>query len=66
MIFRSHGLLQIKQGTIHFPCAGFASYPFVDLPPRNDGKQSFLGSKFMQACAVSFEADQKMIYSKKI
>ena len=31
VIFRSHGLLQIKQGTLHFPCAGFASYPFVDL-----------------------------------
>ena len=35
MIFRSHGLLQIKQGTLRFPCVGFANYPFVNLPPGN-------------------------------
>ena len=32
MIFRSHDLLQIIQGTLRFPCAGCASYPFVNLP----------------------------------
>ena len=26
-------LLQSSQGTLHFPCAGVASYPFVDLSP---------------------------------
>lgn len=30
MIFVS---LLSSQGTLHFPCAGPASYPFVDLPP---------------------------------
>ena len=34
------------QRKLHFPCAGFASYPFVDLPPMNDCKQSFTVSKF--------------------
>jgi hypothetical protein len=31
VIFRSHGLLQIKQGTLHFPCAGFRQLPFCGL-----------------------------------
>ena len=28
MIFRSYGLLQIKQGTLRFPCAGCCQLPF--------------------------------------
>jgi len=31
VIFRSHGLLQIKQGTLHFPCAGCRQLPFCGL-----------------------------------
>ena len=31
VIFRSHGLLQIKQGTLHFPCAGCSQLPFCGL-----------------------------------
>ena len=31
VIFRSHGLLQIKQGTLHFPCAGCRQLPFCKL-----------------------------------
>ena len=31
VIFRSHGLLQIKQGTLRFPCAGFRQLPFCGL-----------------------------------
>ena len=27
---------QSSQGTLRFPCAGCASYPFVDLPPGNE------------------------------
>ena len=38
-------LASIIQRKLHFPCAGFASYPFVDLPPRNDCKQSFPDNK---------------------
>ncbi|NSE01784.1 hypothetical protein G4474_16715 [Fusicatenibacter saccharivorans] len=34
VIFRSHGLLQIKQGTLHFPCAGFRQLPFCGLAAR--------------------------------
>jgi len=30
-IFRSHGLLQIKQGTLRFPCAGYRQLPFCGL-----------------------------------
>jgi len=29
--FRSHGLLQIKQGTLRFPCAGCRQLPFCEL-----------------------------------
>ena len=29
------GCFQSLQGTLRFPCAGCASYPFVDLPPGN-------------------------------
>ena len=29
------GCFQSSQGTLCFPCAGCASYPFVDLPPGN-------------------------------
>ena len=29
------GCFQSSQETLHFPCAGCASYPFVDLPPGN-------------------------------
>ena len=29
------GCFQSSQGTLHFPCAGCASYSFVDLPPGN-------------------------------
>ena len=36
----------ISETMTYFPCAGFASYPFVDLPPMNDCKQSFTVSKF--------------------
>ena len=32
VIFRSHGLLQIKQGTLRLPCTAAASYPLMDLP----------------------------------
>ena len=32
VIFRSHGLLQIIQGTLRSPALAAASYPFVDLP----------------------------------
>ena len=28
VIFRSHGLLQIKQGTLRFPCTGCRQLPF--------------------------------------
>ena len=35
-----------KRQKLHFPCAGFASYPFVDLPPIDDCKQSSTVSKF--------------------
>ena len=31
VIFRSHGLLQIKQGTLRFPCAGCHQLPFCGL-----------------------------------
>ena len=31
VIFRSHGLLQIKQGTLRFPCAGCRQLPFCGL-----------------------------------
>ena len=31
VIFRSHGLLQIKQGTLRFPCAGYRQLPFCGL-----------------------------------
>ena len=31
VIFRSHGLLQIIQGTLHFPCAGCRQLPFCGL-----------------------------------
>ena len=31
MIFRSHGLLQIIQGTLRFPCAGCRQLPFCEL-----------------------------------
>ena len=31
VIFRSHGLFQIKQGTLHFPCAGCRQLPFCKL-----------------------------------
>ena len=31
VIFRSHGLLQIKQGTLRFPCAGCRQLPFCEL-----------------------------------
>ncbi|MCR0529580.1 hypothetical protein MKC55_09445 [[Clostridium] innocuum] len=29
--FRSHGLLQIIQGTLRFPCAGYHQLPFCGL-----------------------------------
>lgn len=32
MIFRSHGLLQIQQGTLRSPALAAANYPFVELP----------------------------------
>ena len=32
MISVDFNLLQSSQWKLHFPCAGFASYPFVDLP----------------------------------
>ena len=31
VIFRSHGLLQIIQGTLRFPCAGYRQLPFCGL-----------------------------------
>ena len=31
VIFRSHGLLQIIQGTLRFPCAGCRQLPFCGL-----------------------------------
>ena len=31
VIFRSHGLLQIIQGTLRFPCAGCCQLPFCGL-----------------------------------
>ena len=31
VIFSSHGLLQIKQGTLRFPCAGCRQLPFCGL-----------------------------------
>lgn len=31
VIFRSHGLLQIIQGTLRFPCAGCRQLPFCEL-----------------------------------
>ena len=31
VIFRSHGLIQIKQGTLRFPCAGCRQLPFCGL-----------------------------------
>ena len=34
--FRSYGYSKSLQGKLHFPCAGSASYPFVDLPPMNE------------------------------
>jgi hypothetical protein len=36
----------IIQWKLHFPCAGFAIYPFVDVPPMNDCGQSFPVSTF--------------------
>ena len=41
------GCFQSSQGTLHFPCAGCASYPFVDLPPGNTLRcKLFPSSKF--------------------
>ena len=34
VIFRSHGLLQIIQGTLRFPCAGCRQLPFCGLAAR--------------------------------
>ena len=41
------GCFQSSQGTLHFPCAGCASYPFMDLPPGNTLRcKLFPSSKF--------------------
>ena len=41
------GCFQSSQGTLCFPCAGCASYPFVDLPPGNTLRcKLFPSSKF--------------------
>ena len=41
------GCFQSSQGTLHFPCAGCASYPFWDLPPGNTLRcKLFPSSKF--------------------
>ena len=46
LMISTKSLAPIIQRKLHFPCAGYASYPFVDLPPMNDCKQSFTVSKF--------------------
>ncbi len=50
MIFRSHGLLQIKQGTLRFPCAGCRQLPFLDLPSGDTLRcKLFPGDKFYKS-----------------
>lgn len=36
MLFRCYCHSKSLQGKLHFPCVGYANYPFVDLPPMND------------------------------
>ena len=44
------GSCQSSQGTLSFPCAGCASYPFADLPPGNTLRcKLFPSSKFYRS-----------------
>ena len=45
--FRKSPLLQSSRGSYTSPALSCDSYPFVDLPPMNDCKQSFTVSKFI-------------------
>ena len=55
VIFRSHGLLQIKQGTLRFPCAGCRQLPFCGLAIW--GHLAF-GKMYEKMSAVEEEANQ--------
>ena len=45
--FRKSPLLQSSRGSYTSPALSCDSYPFVDLPPMNDCKQSFTADKFI-------------------
>ena len=48
---------QSSQGTLRFPCAGCASYPFVDLPPGNTLRcKLFPSSKFYNFMTSKMES----------
>ena len=55
VIFRSHGLLQIIQGTLRFPCAGCRQLPFCGLAIW--GHLAF-GKMYEKMSAVEEEANQ--------